>query len=59
MSHLHPLPQEYLTQLAEDRDIFKELPMSVQRQIWEIDRGLLQVRSFLRFVSSSLCLSNK
>ena len=42
LQRLHPVPKNFLQQLASDRDLFWELPTQVQRQIWEQNRKLLQ-----------------
>ena len=42
LQRLHAVPATFLKQLAMDRELFWELPTEVQRQIWELDRKLLQ-----------------
>ena len=41
LGRLRPVPPAFLQQLAADRDLFADLPPGVQRQVWELDRGLL------------------
>jgi len=45
LDRLRPVPATFLKQLAVDREVFWELPPSVQRQTWELDRKLLQLHS--------------
>ncbi|KAK9862457.1 hypothetical protein WJX84_012054 [Apatococcus fuscideae] len=42
LGRLHPVPVSFLKQLAGDRDLFKDLPRGVQRQVWEREKKLLQ-----------------
>lgn len=42
LERLHPVPVAYLKTLAGHGDLFLKLPYSVQRQVWEMDRKLLQ-----------------
>mmetsp|Transcript_15476 Transcript_15476/g.43334 ORF Transcript_15476/g.43334 Transcript_15476/m.43334 type:complete len:687 (+) Transcript_15476:362-2422(+) len=42
LSRLEPVPATFLKQLSIDRELFNELPNGVQRQVWELDRKLLQ-----------------
>ncbi|KAJ9523865.1 hypothetical protein QJQ45_020067 [Haematococcus lacustris] len=42
MEKLDAVPPVFLKQLTADKDIFKELPRKVQRQVWEFDKKLLQ-----------------
>ena len=45
LARLHPVPAAFLKQLAADRDLFADLPPSVQRQVWELDRALLHAHA--------------
>ncbi len=42
LERLHPVPVAYLKTLAGHGDLFLKLPYDVQRQVWEMDRKLLQ-----------------
>uniref|UniRef100_A0A383VWM1 Negative elongation factor B n=1 Tax=Tetradesmus obliquus TaxID=3088 RepID=A0A383VWM1_TETOB len=42
MSCMSHVPAPYLKQLAEDREVFNELPAAVKQQVYEYDRNLLQ-----------------
>ncbi|PSC68506.1 Negative elongation factor B [Micractinium conductrix] len=42
LSRLHPVPASFLKQLATDKELFWDLPVGVQRQVWELDKKLLQ-----------------
>jgi negative elongation factor B len=45
LDRLNPVPASFLKQLAVDRELFWELPAGVQRQAWQLDRGLLQAHA--------------
>lgn len=38
---LRPVPATFLKLLAQDKELFWELPLGVQQQAWEVDRKLL------------------
>lgn len=40
LARLHPVPAAYLKQLAEDTDLFGELPLNVQQQVCVPKRGI-------------------
>ncbi|MCJ1461802.1 Cofactor of BRCA1 [Pseudocyphellaria aurata] len=42
---INPVPAVYLRQIAADNDLFRELPIDVQRQVWDMDKKLLQVHA--------------
>jgi len=42
MEKLENVPPVFLKQLTGDRQIFRDLPAKVQRQVWEFDKKLLQ-----------------
>eukprot|EP00878_Enallax_costatus_P019924 GHUV01021038.1.p1 GENE.GHUV01021038.1~~GHUV01021038.1.p1 ORF type:complete len:417 (+),score=123.02 GHUV01021038.1:446-1696(+) len=42
MNTMTHVPAPYLKQLAEDREIFNQLPAAVKQQVYEYDRNLLQ-----------------
>ncbi|GAB4814531.1 hypothetical protein N2152v2_001577 [Parachlorella kessleri] len=42
LDRLQPVPATFLKQLSTDRELFGELPLGVQRQVWELDKKLLQ-----------------
>lgn len=42
MDTMHEVPAQFLKQLAEDTQVFKDLPPQVQQQVWEYDKNLLQ-----------------
>jgi hypothetical protein len=44
LEHLKPVPSSYLKQISRDVDLFRQLPVEVQRQCWV---GLSQVESSL------------
>ncbi|KAI3429855.1 hypothetical protein D9Q98_010166 [Chlorella vulgaris] len=45
LDRLQPVPATFLKQLAGDKELFVELPAGVQRQVWELDKKLLQVHA--------------
>lgn len=45
LSRLKPVPTTFLKQLAQDPELFAELPSAVQRQVWELDKNLLQLHA--------------
>lgn len=45
LSHLQPVPASFLKQLATDKELFWDLPVGVQRQVWELDKKLLQAHA--------------
>lgn len=45
LSRLQPVPASFLKQLATDKDLFWDLPVGVQRQVWELDKKLLQAHA--------------
>lgn len=45
LERIHPVPATFIKQLAVDRELFWQLPGSVQRQAWELDRKLLQIHA--------------
>lgn len=45
LDKLQPVPATFLKQLVGDPDLFRELPLSVQRQAWDLDRKLLQAHA--------------
>lgn len=42
LKRLDQVPEAYLQELGEDHDLFAELPAAVQRQVYEVNRKLLQ-----------------
>lgn len=42
LKRLEAVPEAYLQELGEDHHLFAELPPSVQRQVYEVNRKLLQ-----------------
>jgi hypothetical protein len=42
LERLKSIPNNFLKQLSADRSVFDTLPQSVQRQVWELDKSLLQ-----------------
>lgn len=42
LDRLDPIPVNYVKRLAMDNEVFWDLPTRVQRQVWEMDRKLLQ-----------------
>ena len=42
LERLKSVPNNFLKQLSADRAVFNDLPQSVQRQVWELDKSLLQ-----------------
>ena len=42
LERLKAVPNTFLKQLSADRAVFIDLPESVQRQVWELDKSLLQ-----------------
>lgn len=51
LGRLSPVPASYLKQLATDGELFGELPITVQRQVWELDRKLLQAHALAPLVA--------
>ncbi|PRW60598.1 Negative elongation factor B [Chlorella sorokiniana] len=45
LDRLQPVPATFLKQLATDRELFWDLPVGVQRQVWELDKKLLQAHA--------------
>uniref|UniRef100_A0A1D1ZVX3 Negative elongation factor B n=1 Tax=Auxenochlorella protothecoides TaxID=3075 RepID=A0A1D1ZVX3_AUXPR len=45
LDRLHPVPASFLKQLTADGALFRELPLGVQRQVWDLDRKLLQAHA--------------
>ena len=48
-AHMSPVPSSYLKQVSRDMEIFRQLPVEVQRQCWAMDAQLLR-----RHVSPSM-----
>lgn len=44
LEHLRAIPNNFLKQLSADPIVFETLPASVKRQVWELDKSLLQQR---------------
>ncbi|KAK9806710.1 hypothetical protein WJX72_000208 [[Myrmecia] bisecta] len=42
LDKLQPVPATFLKQLTTDKELFRDLPRGVQRQVWELDKKLLQ-----------------
>ncbi|KAL3145434.1 hypothetical protein ABBQ38_001680 [Trebouxia sp. C0009 RCD-2024] len=42
LKRLESVPEAYLQELGEDHNLFAELPIAVQRQVYEVNRKLLQ-----------------
>ncbi|KAK9803792.1 hypothetical protein WJX73_009326 [Symbiochloris irregularis] len=42
---VYPVPASFLKQIAADPEIFTDLPIGVQRQVWESDTKLLQMHA--------------
>lgn len=56
LSRLQPVPTTFLKQLSQDAELFQELPSTVQRQVWELDKNLLQQHALpkvLEFIQES------
>lgn len=51
LDRLYPIPVNFVKQLAMDTDVFWELPSRVQRQVWMLDKKLLQ-RHALSFIAA-------
>ncbi|KAK9843275.1 hypothetical protein WJX74_009608 [Apatococcus lobatus] len=61
LARLQPVPISYLKQLADDKDLFQDLPRGVQRQVWEREKSLLQqhaIPCMSSFVHASLSKVN-
>ncbi len=53
LSQLHPVPASYLKQLAEDQELFKDLPQSVKQQVRSPETHLFQVATLFPIHASS------
>ena len=42
LDRLHPIPDYFIRQLANDNEVFWDLPSQVQRQVWAMDKNLLR-----------------
>jgi len=42
LDRLYPIPVNFVKQLARDNEVFWDLPARVQRQVWVLDKKLLQ-----------------
>jgi len=42
LDRLHPIPDYFIKQLANDNEVFWDLPSLVQRQVWAMDKNLLR-----------------
>ncbi|CAL5228021.1 g11083 [Coccomyxa viridis] len=42
LGQLQPVPAAFLKQLATDQELFQDLPLNVQQEVWEVDRKMLQ-----------------
>jgi hypothetical protein len=51
LDRLYPIPVNFVKQLAMDTDVFWDLPSRVQRQVWVLDKKLLQ-RHALSFIAA-------
>lgn len=51
LDRLYPIPVNFVKQLAMDNDVFWDLPSRVQRQVWVLDKKLLQ-RHALSFIAA-------
>lgn len=51
LDRLYPIPVNFVKQLAMDNDVFWDLPSRVQRQVWVLDKKLLQ-RHALSLIAS-------
>ena len=45
LERLYPIPPNFVKQLAMDNEVFWDLPGRVQRQVWEMDKKLLQLHA--------------
>ena len=56
LGRLHPVPVSFLKQLAGDRDLFKDLPRGVQRQVNHLTCNLLHSQPFARVLGMHLAV---